>query len=277
MLVPKFIVRRRLSIDSQEFYNKQITDFLVSEHLRANSSLVQTIKGKRTVFKKDVREERPKSKTFIADTVLAHPELLEAYKEIAKRQRALALFNDESPTLTTVCARLANAFANVHPGAADADHYHTLVMGSLTALFYPDLIQPHKDWEIHGGRKRIDIVYTNAADTGFFAHRRDDQNINANTVIVECKNYTRDLANPEIDQLLGRFDNNRGKLGLLCYRQAEDHDLLLARCKDAAARGQGFIVLLSDDDLVHMLRAKAELNDDEVSARLHRKFRELVA
>lgn len=36
LLVPKYIVRRRLSLDSQEFYNKQITDFLVEETRRAN-------------------------------------------------------------------------------------------------------------------------------------------------------------------------------------------------------------------------------------------------
>ena len=61
LLVPKYIVRRRLSIDSQEFYNKQITDFLIEENIRANSSLVQTIKGQPKVFKKDVREAQPKS------------------------------------------------------------------------------------------------------------------------------------------------------------------------------------------------------------------------
>lgn len=44
LLVPKYIVRRKLSLDSQEFYNKQITDFLISENLRANSSLVQVLK-----------------------------------------------------------------------------------------------------------------------------------------------------------------------------------------------------------------------------------------
>ena len=30
LLVPKYIVRRKLSLDSQEFYTKQITDFVAS-------------------------------------------------------------------------------------------------------------------------------------------------------------------------------------------------------------------------------------------------------
>lgn len=56
LLVPKYIVRRKLSLDSQEIYNKQITDYLVAENLRASSSLVQVLKGgEKKVYKKDVR------------------------------------------------------------------------------------------------------------------------------------------------------------------------------------------------------------------------------
>jgi hypothetical protein len=130
LLVPKFIVRRGLSINSQEFYNKQITDFLVAENLKANSSLVQTVKGEPKVFKGDVREQNPKSKSFIADMVIAHPELLALYKEIAKKHRALTQFNDEddAPTLTAVCSNLAEAYQLIAPGPKNASAYHNLVL-----------------------------------------------------------------------------------------------------------------------------------------------------
>ncbi|TGU56907.1 MULTISPECIES: hypothetical protein [unclassified Mesorhizobium] len=277
LLVPKYIVRRKLSLDSQEFYNKQITDFLVAETLRANSSLVQTIKGKRKVLKGDVREAHPKSKSYIAEMVLAHPELLDLYKEIASKQGASITFDEDGPNITSVCATLARQFASVPTGAKHADEYHKLVLGSLTALFYPFLVQPRKEWEIHNGRKRVDIVYTNAADTGFFSHRRNNANINANAVVVECKNYTDDIGNTELDQLLGRFDNNRGKFGILTCRSVDNAALLLKRCKDAAVRSQGFVIVLTDADLVEMLTAKSELKDGAVEARLNAKFRELLA
>ena len=45
LLVPKYIVRRKLALESQEFYNKQITDFLVAETLHAGGSLVKLLKG----------------------------------------------------------------------------------------------------------------------------------------------------------------------------------------------------------------------------------------
>jgi hypothetical protein len=276
LLVPKYIVRRKLSIDSQEFYNKQITDFLVAENLRANSSLVQTVKGQPKVYKGEVREQNPKSKSFIAETVSAHPELLTMYKEIAQRHPSLVSFDDDAPSLTAVCASLVELFGKIPMGAKHASDYHRLVLGALTALFYPSLIQPHKEWEIHDGRKRIDIVFTNAADRGFFAQRRDDQMVNANTVIIECKNYSEDLANPEIDQLLGRFDNNRGKLGIITCRSVDNVMALERRCRDAATRGQGYILVLTDIDITAMLRAKSQLGDDEIEGILHRKYRDLL-
>jgi hypothetical protein len=279
LLVPKYIVRRRLSLDSQEFYNKQITDFLIAENLRANSSLVQVVKEKRVVFKKDVRQQSPKSKSMIAETVGIHPELLAMYKELAKRHSALVQFDDDdsAPTITAVCASLAGLFEKVGQGAKHADEYHNLVMGALTALFYPDLILPRKEWEIHGGRKRIDLVFTNAANAGFFSHRRDDPLVHANMVIVECKNYSSDIANPELDQLLGRFDNNRGKFGIVACRSVDNARLLDERCKDMASRSMGYVIALTDDDIVEMLIAKSELRDERIQAILQQKYRSLLS
>lgn len=276
MLVPKFIVRRSLSLNSQEFYNKQIVDFLISEHLKASSSLVQTIKGKKKIFKKDVKEAHPHSKNYVAEMVKAHPGLLDMYKELAKRHSSLSVFNDEDPTVTAICGRLANIFKDIPAGSANATDYHNLILSALTALFYPDLIQPHKEWEIHGGRKRIDIVFTNAADGGFFGQRRDDNNTHANVVIVECKNYGDDIVNPEIDQILGRFDRNRGYFGIITCRSIDNEKLLRERLKDAASRGQGYIIVLTDNDLIEILEAKASLRDEDIANKLYRMFRDLI-
>lgn len=276
LLVPKYIVRRKLSLDSQEFYNKQITDFLVAENLRANSSLVQTIKGKQKVLKGDVRKKDPKSKMFIAEMVIAHPDLLDMYKVIAKRHSSMISFDDDAPTITTVCASLAKIYKTIPTGAKHATDYHNLMLGSLTALFYPMLIMPKKEWEINDGRKRVDIVFTNAGDTGFFAQRRNDHKVNANTVIVECKNYSNDLANPEIDQLIGRFDENRGKFGIITCRQVDDVAALESRCRDAASRSQAYILVLTDKDMTTMLEAKSQLSEDVIEDMLHRKYRDLL-
>lgn len=47
LLVPKFSVRFRLSLDSQEFYNKHMIEYLRSEYLQAGGALVEILKCKK--------------------------------------------------------------------------------------------------------------------------------------------------------------------------------------------------------------------------------------
>ena len=116
------------------------------------------------------------------------------------------------------------------------------MVGALEFIFWPNLIYPIKETPIHEGRKRIDVTYTNAANSGFFHRTHSAHEIASNMVMVECKNYSKDPANPELDQLSGRFSINRGKLGLLVYRTVSDYERLLMRCRDTAADGRGFIL-----------------------------------
>lgn len=51
-------------------------------------------------------------------------------------------------------------------------------------------------------------------------------------VDFECKNYSRDVANPEIDQVGGRFSANRGQIGIIACRAVDDMPKLLERCSD---------------------------------------------
>ncbi|ENF2316953.1 restriction endonuclease, partial [Escherichia coli] len=101
--------------------------------------------------------------------------------------------------------------------------------------------------EIHEGRKRIDITYVNEAKYGFFHWLL--QHYICPKIYIECKNYTSDIANPELDQLSGRFSHNRGKVGILICRKITDKQLFRQRCKDTAADGRGFILAIDDDDL----------------------------
>lgn len=97
--------------------------------------------------------------------------------------------------------------------------------------------------------KRIDITFDNTADDGVFARLRSDPFLLAREVMIECKNYTHDLANPELDQLLGRFDHRRGRFGIVACRDIKDRSTLVARCTDAFQSQHGVIVVLTDADL----------------------------
>lgn len=84
LLVPKFCVRFKLSLDSQEFYNHYMVEFLKREYLNSNSGLVQVLKntGERYVTKKDVMKLHPFIKDELARFTLEHPDVLELYKQI---------------------------------------------------------------------------------------------------------------------------------------------------------------------------------------------------
>lgn len=75
-------------------------------------------------------------------------------------------------------------------------------MGCLGYIFENDLIHPQKEFEIHEGRKRIDILYTNTERKGsFFSDLAAIKQIPSAYIMVECKNYSSEIKNPELDQM----------------------------------------------------------------------------
>ena len=116
------------------------------------------------------------------------------------------------------------------------------------SLFFPD-----KQTPIHEGRKRIDITYVNMAQEGFFYWL--SQHFTAMNIFIECKNYGNEVANPELDQLAGRFGPSRGQVGFLVCRQFENKELFWKRCIDTAKDQRGFIIPLDDDDLTELVAA----------------------
>ena len=70
----------------------------------------------------------------------------------------------------------------------------------------------------------------------------------------ECKNYSEDPRNPELDQLQGRFDNVRGRIGVLVCRNVGNKSLMADRCNDVTRQGNGVILWIEDSDLVALLR-----------------------
>jgi hypothetical protein len=67
------------------------------------------------------------------------------------------------------------------------------------------------------------------------------------------KNYTTEVANPELDQIGGRFSTNRGKAGLLCCRSFEDRAVFVERCRDTLRDGHGLVIPVDDDIIIRWL------------------------
>lgn len=258
LLVPKVIVRQRMIYDADEYYRYFLLPFLQEYEIQAGSSLVKLLKsGEPRVTKKSLQEKYGHGKSTIVRETLNHPEVLSTYRA-AKRSRRIPPMSPEDLSDATgspepnLEALLADVEV-VSPGSEGASSYHRSIEALLNALFYPALVHPQREREIHEGRKRVDIVYTNAATDGFF--QWVSTNYPAANIFVECKNYSEDPANPVLDQLAGRFSPSRGKVGILLCRRIENKELFLARCRDTALDDRGYIIPLDDDDLRGLVAA----------------------
>jgi hypothetical protein len=280
LLVPKASVRFRLSLDSQEYYNHFMLNFLQAEHLRVGSALVKTFKrsGRDYVTKESLKEIYPFSKNALFQFTKQHPELLEIYKRTERsEQKASKKKLDADFDEAHFCDALASRLRAIPPGTKHASDYHSLMIGALEFIFYPNLIYPMKEKPINDGRKRIDITYTNAARDGFFFRLHTSHHIASLEVMVECKNYSGDVANPELDQLVGRFSVNRGRLGILLARHCESAELFIHRCRDVANARNGIVIPLFDADIHELLEAIKAGRRGAVDAKLDGVLRRLIS
>jgi hypothetical protein len=266
LLVPKVIVRRRMDYDQDEYYRHYLLEYLAEVELKANTELVHLLKdGSPRVTKKDLEKKYGSGKSVIVRETLRHPEILERYRSDKRHHIRPPLTHTEiAETSGTELPDWDELFNNVRvvpTGIEHARQYEVVVEQLLTALFYPSLANPQIQHAIHEGRKRIDITYTNAATMGFFLWLAT--HYSAAHVFVECKNYGRDVSNPELDQLAGRFSPSRGQFGLLICRSFENKPLFLRRCRDTAMDRRGFIIPLDDDDLGALTNARK--NRDELA------------
>jgi hypothetical protein len=260
LLVPKSIVRRRMDYDSEEYYSNYILEDLRERELNANTGLVRLLKsGRRRVTKKDLRKKYGGGKAIVVRETLRNPNLLQEYRQ-DKRDHIQPPLTHEQIAETEGTAgpdwnRLLSNVRTVRTGRADSDAYEAAIEALLTAVFYPALSHPQVQREIHEGRKRIDIAYANCASGGFFYWLA--LHYPAANVFVECKNYSADPANPELDQLAGRFSPSRGQFGLLVCRHLSNKELFIQRCVDTAHDARGFIIPLDDDDLDRLVEERS--------------------
>ena len=281
ILVPKILVRRNLDYQCDKYYRHYVLPAMQAEHLKKGSSLIQVLKnGVQRVTKKSLMLEYGNGKLAAVEQTVLRPHILQKYKEdkLTNSSKPLTLTdfaeveNVALPDLTELICDLKNLQA----GKANASEYEELIEKILSVVFYPSLCHPKKQHSIHNGRKRIDITYTNEAREGFFYWL--SRHYAAGLIFVECKNYSGNVANPELDQLAGRVAPSRGRVGILVCRSFNDKDLFIQRCIATAKDDRGFIIPLDDDDISSLVQAyqnQDNPNENDLTI-LRRRFEMLI-
>jgi SAM-dependent methyltransferase len=149
---------------------------------------------------------------------------------------------------------------SIPPGNNQATAFHRLAELVLRRAFRRALRKWETEREVDEGRKRIDLLAKNYAEIGFFDRVRDHYNIQCPYIVIECKNYTQDVANPEMDQLAGRLNPSRGQLGILVCRSIEKASVTLKRARDYR-EDKKYIIVLTDADLIRLCEC---VRDDDV-------------
>ena len=206
LLVPKTIVRRKLEYDQDEYFRHFILEDLRGRELASsNSELVYLLKdGTPMITKKSLIAKYGSGKDAIVILTKAHPEVLAKYRKQKEKYISPPLTHEEMAEMEGTARpdwdRLLKAVTSA-------------VKDLMVALFHPHLTSPRSEVKINDGRKRIDVTFTNMAEKGFFAWLA--QHYAAPHVFVEYKNYGREIGNPELDQMLGRFSPSRGEFGIV--------------------------------------------------------------
>lgn len=201
--------------------------------------------------KKDLEVKYGSGKAMIVRETREHPEILDRYRK-DKRNRYQPPLDHLDISLAEGTPQpdwenLLQTLAEIPSGQTHFSRFEDAIESLLTTLFYPSLTNPVKQVPIHEGRKRIDLTYTNVAATGFFHWL--SMHYSASHIFIECKNYGREIGNPELDQIAGRFSPSRGQFGIIACRSFENKELFIKRCRDTANDRRGFIIPLDDYDL----------------------------
>jgi hypothetical protein len=221
--------------------------------------------GKSRVTKVRLEKEYGTGKPVASDLTKLYPQMLDDFRHLVDDAPAGALSHEDlalgrRDALPDWDAALA-AVTSAPLGRKGETKFHHAVESLLTMLLHGSLAHPSREHEIHNGRKRIDIRYSNVAPRGFFAWL--SRSYPAAHVVIECKNYSGDPANPELDQISGRFSPSRGQVGFLLCRSFKNKDLFWERCRDTAKDRRGYIIPLDDSDLTDLVKLVRDGGDED--------------
>ena len=157
---------------------------------------------------------------------------------------------------------------NIAPGQKSEGHpnkFKRIAAGILNFLFFNQTYDMEIEEKVDADRSQIDITMRPLDKEGFFKALRKKHDIRCPVVFIEAKNKSGELENADYQQLFDRFGPKRGMFGILvCRKKFSEKEILiqLAKRKD---KDKGYAIVLSDNDLLSLLKLKLEDGDESIN------------
>lgn len=269
LLVPRKIVSDSNHYTWENFLQHYILEALKQQNLEENTSLVGTRKdGTMYVTKQSIKDsfeskKQKLDKAFCEQFAVDYPEVYNKFKQdIIGKYKEPNFVKNEKVSVAKKAKMLIKKLQETKPGKEDDTKYENIIFDILVFILGNNVSCPNKQVEFHDGRKRIDIVFLNSAKKGVLLDIINIYNIPMKLVICECKNYSKEISNPELDQLSGRFSPMKSKCGFILYRSIKNKAGLIKRCQDTYKDDRGLIIPLSDEDIINILQSIVEGRND---------------
>lgn len=169
-----------------------------------------------------------------------------------------------------------NKLSELKPGQDDSKAYQNLAADILELLFSPSLKYMNKEVSIDGGMGRIDIVFNNCSEDGYFSDLEIHHQMKCPFVFFECKNYSDEIGNDEFAQLLSRLDDKKTKVGFIICRQIKDRLAIQKKCSNHYQNKGLHIMALDDDDLLNLLGFREKGSAEAFNDYLKERFNKIV-
>lgn len=152
---------------------------------------------------------------------------------------------------------------SIRPGNKDKDwsKYQKHIEKILDYLFGSVLSSPITEHSDHFKINRRDFILRNYAETGFGAHLRN--RYLADFIVLDAKNYTKKVTKKEVLQIANYLKvHGAGLFGIIISRNGGNTGCYYT-CREVWAMDKKLIVVLTDEDIIKMIIAKAANNDPE--------------
>lgn len=167
----------------------------------------------------------------------------------------------DADSFITIGNVLSYDLSTIKSGNKNKEAYkYEKIMGEIVKYIFKDnfLVSDIKrQYPMHKGKLKIDIRAdwreSNALKSILTSH-----NLNSTFVPIECKNYSADIGNPELAQILTRSHKDHRHFGIVTCRTIENDEKISDSLYEFFNEHNFLVIVLDDDDIKTLLKLQDE-------------------